>query len=224
MAPLHFIHIPKTGGTAIKDALRSWEDRGDSVILHPHKYTLRRVPLGHTAFFCLRKPEDRFVSAFFSRKRKGAPRYHFEWTAEERWAFGRFDSANQLGEALISDHAALREDAKRAMNGIRHIKDGYPRWLGSFKNFLASVPSVTYIGLQETLNTDFENLKKICGWPDDLALPTEDVRAHRNPYQKDDKYLSEEARKGINRWYRSDQILYDLAGLIRSQAGWDRPL
>lgn len=224
MPPLHFIHIPKTGGTAIKDALRTWDNRNGQVLLHPHRYVLRRVPLGHTAFFCLRKPEARFVSAFYSRKRKGAPRYNFEWTPEEEWAFGRFESANNLGEALTSHDPKIQQDAKRAMNGIRHIKDGYPRWLGSFKNFLAAVPFITYIGFQETLTMDFENLKKICGWPDHLELPSEDVRAHRNPYQADDKNLSELATKGINNWYSSDLILYELAELIRAQAGWDRPV
>ena len=48
---LHFLHIGKTGGTAIKYALRNNLDKGRyEIILHNHNTTLEDVPKGDKFF------------------------------------------------------------------------------------------------------------------------------------------------------------------------------
>ena len=50
----HFLHVGKTGGTAVKEALRNHLDSGRYTIkLHRHKTTLADVPKGEKVFFFL---------------------------------------------------------------------------------------------------------------------------------------------------------------------------
>jgi hypothetical protein len=58
---VHFLHLPKTGGTAIKFAIEPYLMRGLYVILtHPHEFKLRDVPTGERVCFVLRDPVARF--------------------------------------------------------------------------------------------------------------------------------------------------------------------
>src|SRR6056297_3418392 len=68
--PVHFLHIRKAGGTAIKEALKDIAVK-QNVILHPHKTRLKDIPEGEKVFFFLRNPVSRFVSGFNSRLREG---------------------------------------------------------------------------------------------------------------------------------------------------------
>ena len=71
--PVHFLHIGKTGGTAIKAALKAYPP-AVTLHVHPHRFALADVPRGERVFFFVRDPLSRFVSAFHSRKRRGLPR------------------------------------------------------------------------------------------------------------------------------------------------------
>lgn len=69
---LHFLHIRKTGGTALKNALRAHPVTENCVLhLHPHRIRLSDVPVGHRVMLATRDPVSRFVSGFGSRLRQG---------------------------------------------------------------------------------------------------------------------------------------------------------
>jgi hypothetical protein len=50
--PLHFLHIGKTGGTAIKHAIGPLASI-KNLVLHPHSVRLSDIPAGERVFFCL---------------------------------------------------------------------------------------------------------------------------------------------------------------------------
>jgi hypothetical protein len=200
---LHVMHIGKTGGTAIKAALRGREDEGRyHIILHDHGRTLRDIPAGHKIFFCVRDPIDRFVSAFYSRLRKGLPRHFREWTPAERWAFTTYATPDALARAL-GGPTALRGAALAAMKTIQHIGDRYADTFGSLAALRARLDDVLYIGFQDTLDTDFAHLLTLLDLPPEIHLPDDDVQAHRNP-RNIDRTLTAEAIECLVGHYRQD--------------------
>lgn len=201
---VHVLHIGKTGGTAVKAALRGHTEVGEYLItLNPHWVGLRDIPRGDRVVFFLRDPVARFVSGFLSRQRKGQPRYYTEWTPGEKAAFERFESPRALAHALSSANAEEKAAARRAMRAIEHVKDSYMRWFDSEAYFLSRQSDVLLIGFQETLGADFERLKRALGLPDALALPNDPVKAHRNP-EKLDTSLDDLAVRNLRDWYRAD--------------------
>jgi len=97
----HLLHIGKTGGNALKHALRPYKTSGSlDIVFHPHSVRLSDVPVGESVLFMLRDPVDRFISGFNSRRRRGRPLNNFEWTQDEAAAFTAFPTANDLAEAL----------------------------------------------------------------------------------------------------------------------------
>ena len=69
-----FLHIGKTGGSAVQHALRSLAR--EDIVLCGHDVSLNDVPRGAKAVASIRHPVDRFVSGFYSRLRQGLPRYN----------------------------------------------------------------------------------------------------------------------------------------------------
>ena len=68
---VHILHIRKTGGSAVKESLGPYTMTDKFRIkLHGHSFTLKDVPKGEKVVFFLRDPFTRFVSGFYSRKRK----------------------------------------------------------------------------------------------------------------------------------------------------------
>lgn len=207
---VHILHIGKTGGTAVKAALSKYCDRSDFVItLNPHTVRLRDIPQGDQVVFYLRDPVARFVSGFLSRQRKGQPRYYTEWSNGEKEAFERFSTPNDLACALTSQDPEQQATAHRAMRAIEHVKDSYLRWFDSEAYFLSRQSDIALIGFQETLNEDFELLKRMLDLPADLALPSDPIKAHRNPENLDTS-LGEQARHNLREWYTADFAFLEL--------------
>ncbi len=91
----HFLHIGKTGGSAVKSALMPYREASIyDIEFHGHNFPISSVPEGEKFFFFLRNPLTRFSSGFYSRKRKGLPRYNLEWSRLERVIFEKFNSPN----------------------------------------------------------------------------------------------------------------------------------
>jgi Sulfotransferase family len=212
---LHFLHVGKTGGTAIKHALKAYRvTSGHVLVLHGHRFTLGEVPNGDKFFFCLRSPASRFVSGFYSRQRQGRPRYFVPWTPDEKIAFAEFQTPDSLALALSSADDGERRRAETAMRSIAHVKSGYAQWLGGEGYLLSRLPDVFFIGFQESLAEDFEALKLKLGLTANVKLPSDDVTAHRNPEHLD-KRLSDHALENLKRWYADDFKLFALCQRIR---------
>lgn len=203
-ACVHFLHVGKTGGTAIKNALRGYEVTDEYLIcLHSHRVKLPDVPRGQKVMFFVRDPMSRFVSGFYSRKRRGEPAYSFSWNRGERRAFETFDTPDQLGTALSSKDDGLRQSAETAMQAIEHVRTSFWDWFGSEDYFLSRKEDIIFVGSQESLSRDFEVMKSKLGVSGEVVLPKDDLNAHRNP--KDlDRSLGDVALANLSAWYEDD--------------------
>ena len=213
--PLHFLHVRKTGGVAVKRAFGDQLVFGPRVLLmHPHSVRLRDIPPGQQIFFFLREPCSRFVSGFSHRQRaeKRLP------TVREVAAFEVFSTPNELAEALSAADPRLRERAEAAIHGMRHVNSRYLDWFHSEQYFRSRLRDVFMAGCQETLTADFARLTEMLGAPATVVLPTDDRTANRAPAGLD-KHLSPAAVDNLRRWYDSD---YRFVKLCRSLSLIDR--
>lgn len=237
---VHMLHIGKTGGTAIKASLGECADHtrvvrsplgrvtrasfrrttpGRSLILqlYPHTYTLRHVPVGEKLFFVVRDPLARFVSGFYSRQRQGLPRVMNPWNAAEAEAFERFDTPNALASALAARDHATRSAAESAMRGITHVQSSYWDWFHDPAYFKSRLNDVLLIGFQETLDSDFEQLKSLLNLPASVRLPTDAVASHRSPPGLD-RTLDPTSQAVLREWYAPDYQFLELCQSLRSTA------
>ena len=202
---IHFLHIGKTGGNAIKAALRPIMQDYD-LVLHEHDTRLCDVPMNDPVFCSLRDPISRFVSAFNSRLRQGRPKYNSLWTPAERRAFGFFPTPNALAEALTSADAGDRKEAEAAMHGIGHVRHPLSYWLHD-RASARERPHLTVL-FQDRLARDFEGLKRRYGLPPSVSLPTDPVEAHVTP-EGMERHLSSLGLRNLSSWYAEDIALYD---------------
>lgn len=208
---LHFIHIGKTGGSAIQAALRQGDD--PEVAIHPHAFRLEDVPASDFCFLSVRHPVERFISGFNSRLRKGQPRTYVEWTEGERRAYERFPTANALAEALSDPHA--RAAAEDAMAEIEHARR-LTYWIPSIEALEARAEHIVMICHQPTLEHDFRLLGLRLGWPSSVRLPDDPIAAHITPagYLRN---VSPRARSNLLAWFEEDLLVYGAALMLRVQ-------
>lgn len=201
---VHFLHIGKTGGSAVSFALHKYASYTPYVIhTHTHDVTLRDIPVGEKVIFFLRDPISRFMSGFYSRQRQGQPRIQAAWSPDEQVAFEYFATANQLALALsTTDETELRK-AHHAMGSINHVRNSYWDWFESEAYLLSRLSDIFFVGFQENLEHDFEALCVKLGLPEHARLPDDPIQAHRNPSHVS-KRLDDEAVENLRRWYCQD--------------------
>jgi hypothetical protein len=212
---VHFLHIGKTGGTAVKSIMNDYPvTREYSIEHHPHSIKLEDIPKGEKIIFFLRNPISRYVSGFYSRQRKGRPRHFSEWNQEEAVAFSYFNTPNQLGLALFDKNSPDHDNAVSAMKGIRHVNSSYYDWFKDADYFQLRAEDILFVGHLECLDGDFEKLKEILGLPPQAALPTDDVSAHRAPDSMG-RHLEENALIALKEWYRVDYDFIQLCEKLK---------
>jgi hypothetical protein len=211
----HMLHVPKTGGTAVAEALRPLARRY-SLVFEEHGVTLADIPARDRVFVFLRHPVDKFVSGFNSRLRCGRPRYSSPWTPSEARSFSLFSTPNALAESLTSPDPQTAELARSAMSGIRFVNDSMTQWFGSIENLRNRRHQFVLLGLQPCLGDDFEFLKTQLGLPGEIQLPSDEVLSHRTPGQFDQK-LSPLGRKNLCDWYAADIAFYETFVTLRKE-------
>ncbi|MCP3852506.1 MAG: sulfotransferase family 2 domain-containing protein, partial [Gammaproteobacteria bacterium] len=205
------MHIGKTGGSAIKSVLNDFlETPKYSITLHGHGTSLEDIPKGDSVIFFLRDPVTRFVSGFYSRQRKGQPRYYSEWSPKEKEVFEHFSTPNEVAVSLANE----QESAIIAMKSVQHFSR-YKKWYVDFDYFKSRVEDILLIGFQESLDSDFERLKSILGIPEEINLPVDDVAAHKNP-KNVDKSIDENGIEALKKWYSEDAKFIELCKEIMS--------
>ena len=219
----HFLHVRKTGGTAITTALLRPSthaiDAGRFRIhLHNHSTTLRDIPVGEAVFFAVRDPITRFVSGFNSRLRQGRPRYDNPWTPREEWVFARFSSPGALAEALSSPSEATRSAAESAMRSVEHLNSSYWDWFIDEDYFAERESDVLFILFQEQLDADFTILADLLGLHGRVHLPRDEMASHRTPASFV-RQVSDPAMRNLRRWYARDFEFIALCGNLRPSLG-----
>ncbi len=218
---VHFLHVGKTGGTAVKAAFSAYPffvrfHRGSVLLFHNHSVALSSIPRGDRFVAFFRDPVTRYVSGFNSRRRQGRPRRFVPWSLPERRAFGRFPTAESLARGLSDPDEVVRRRAHRAMKSIEHVGSFQADWVGGCRGLRRRAGDVLLLGRQESLERDFSKLCDSLGLTGKIALPESPRAAHRSP-ESPDSDLSEEARENLRRWYARD---YQLLSCI-SAYGYD---
>jgi len=194
----HFLHPGKTGGTAVKSALRPVATTGTYRLdLHGHQFVLAQVRAGEKFFFATRDPIARFVSAFYSRQRRGDATGDHAWTPVEAAAFQEFHTANDLAERIARDPRA-----DSAMRGVLHVRSSYSTWFGSPEDLVGRQDDLLLILRQEHLDADFDRLLHKLGLEGRAVLP-EEQGAHRGSPGVD-RDLSAQAIENLRAWYADD--------------------
>lgn len=207
---VHFLHIGKTGGTAVKQAFDAypfpWHRFGSLLIVfHDHHTALQDLPANDRFFLFVRDPVARFVSGFDSRKRCGRPRRLVPWSRRERRAFVRFARPGDLADGLLADDPETRHEAVQAMHAIEHVRSQQISWIGGSIDALERRRDrLVVLGRQETLQRDFEKLKTALGLPAALALPESGRTAHRS---QTSEQLKQRQAAEIAAWYQPDYAL-----------------
>lgn len=204
-----FLHIGKNAGTQIMHLAEQIKAHGLVIHQLSHATKLYQVPDKIDYFFSIRNPVSRFKSGFYSRKRKGQPRIYVEWTRAEAMAFGKFEHANDLAEALFRPDA-LGFAAAQAIGAIRHTSMQQIDWFERV-GFLDARPPV-WIVRQENFEPDFDRFLARMGLPltcSKLQPARDAAAAHRNDYSQVPE-LSDLAKDNLRRWYVRDFVFYDL--------------
>jgi hypothetical protein len=166
------------------------------------------------AVFTLRDPVARFLSAYYSRLRRGAPRYNQAWSPPERQAFEWFPNPHALVDALAAHRGREHRRARRAMRSIQHLRRPQTSWTGTPSYLRRHLDKIVYIARQETLDEDWEQLKELLGLPRGVMLPSDDVTAHRTQYPREEP-LSDEGVAALRAWYADDYEVLAIAEDVR---------
>jgi len=200
---INYLHIGKTGGTAIREAFgdKSWS--GFFVKRHKHSVILRDIKDGEKIIFAVRDPVSRFVSAFNSRLREGLPKYFNPWTEDEKKVFSLFKTPQELAISISSDNDDIRNKAIMAMKSCSLVKTFYWDWFENEEYLNSRKDDILFVFRQEKLSEDFDFFVRKFLPGSKVGLPEDDVLRHKTP----DGYntsLSEEAVNNLKKWYKRD--------------------
>lgn len=203
-----FLHIGKNAGTQIMHVARQLHEYGISVKKAGHRVKLLDLPKGTSYFFSIRNPANRFISGFYSRKRKGLPRIYSEWSDHEAAAFQKFEHANELAEDLFLT-GAQGDFARSAIKSISHTGMQQIDWFQGYA-FLELWPPLAIIR-QESLNKDMQKFLDLFDVGVNISrfLTNDKVQAHANNYDLLPP-LSNLGIENLKKWYIQDYMFYDM--------------
>lgn len=211
---VHFLHISKTGGTAVKSSL-GWNriNSKNLFLFQGHDFTLKNLNENDSFILFVREPLSRYISGFYSRKRKGLPVRFNEWSKEEKIAFENFKTPNDLAEAIYSIDKNIQSVAQKAMKDIHHVKTSFYDWVVDNETFKEGFDKLFYLGFQENFEKDFNEMCEKLGFNVELEKSLE--KAHVAD-KNEDRFLSETAIKNLKEWYKRDVLFYEYCKSIKT--------
>lgn len=203
-----FLHIGKNAGTQVMNIAHKLKEYGVNIRKFGHAVKLSHLPYDVRYFFSIRKPESRFISGFYSRKRKGQPRIYSEWSKHEALAFSLFEDANDVAENLFSE-GVIGVQARMAIKSISHTGMQQFDWFQRCA-FIDQQPPLTIIR-QENFVFDMQRLLNLLNINVDVTtmITNDKISAHMNDYNGTPP-LSEIALKNLRKWYIQDYYFYEM--------------
>lgn len=200
----YYLHIGKTGGTFVTDLSKDptmFERAPCPFIRLTHNLKHHHMPQGARFVFGTRDPVQRFVSGFYSRK---VLRKRGRLSRGEARAFARFETPNQLAEALDATDQILRGAAQDAMASIEHVNAPHHSWFKDRERLAADIRSGHAFRVrQEALNADLRAALAANGFRISRSMLEDRPRAHSSPV-KLDKALSDKAVANLKAFYAKD--------------------
>ena len=210
---LTFLHIPKTGGTALKNALL--DNPACIDIFRSHDRTLANV--NQPVCFVLRDPLERFCSGFWERKHTALrhaqtadpanQRYarggYTEWTELETEIFSRASTPNEFISMLRTD-TELERRLRSSNCALDQTTRSLTYWLGALPRYQSLEHRVHAVidmkclsqGLSELFGVELEGQAPFVrrsqtafGVPVDNTVSDHNTEWFLNQYRKDDYEL-----------------------------------
>ena len=168
-----FLHIPKTGGSAIGNYLNTLSNQGHVTPLKfSHAWTLgaiaSRFPDTMVSFM-LRDPLERTVSAFNSRLRQGRPRHNNNWRHGEAISFSMFPGVEEFLRACTRDDDYSISAVTFAFKNITHLYHGYAFYFESPEFVRNNAHRLGPIGDLDNSLEYWKELSRVCGVPEEVA-------------------------------------------------------
>jgi len=193
---LYFIHIPKTGGTSVRESLKN-EHPELSLVHNTHDHILKHIKIkdldNYFKFAFVRNPWDRLVSTFFHLSNENS-RVHHHSRVRSKEYYKRYNGNFDL---------FMKDFAKGHIPYKRLYKPQYK--LTTYNKYLFKTCNIPdFIGKFESLQSDFEKLCEML-----------DLKKYKLPFMRTSKhkhytsYYNDWSKKVVEKIYKKDIMLFD---------------
>lgn len=205
---IHFIHIGRTGGSVLRDALLkiNLTQKKYFFCVYGHDFQAFNLKKKDKYIIIFRDPLKRFVSSFYSRKFKNISSYtKTKLPKEEENILNTFQHANDLAESLCSNDENVKKKAIQAISTLKNVKDKYIHYINL--KFMKKHPPL-FIFKTESLEDDFSKFIKFLDIKTDISLSKDKNIMKKNDY-KNIPNLSNLSVSNLTKWYKDDILLYN---------------
>jgi len=200
---IHFLHVGKTGGAAIKNTLNNYITSQYCFFGHHHIIKLKHISNKDKVIFSVRDPIERFISAFYFAKDRSKFIGKF-FSPKACYYLDHFDTADDLAIALYSKLYKERIIAQQTMLLVPHLKENYWYWFKNKDYLQKRLTSILYVFSCKNLNNDFLKFRDFINADSTLELPQKkDIKANVN-FNKHNKTISNEGIENLKKWLTKD--------------------
>lgn len=197
---IFFFHISKCAGTALSDVFNEINQKSNINILRfGHAVKSKHVNFSKKNRYIvnIREPLDRFLSAFYARKK--SPNLIDK---NEINCFENFPDANLLAESLTSTNLTTKNNALYAMKKIKLVNHNYSQW---FNIDFINKHQPFFIFEQENIEKDFKRFCKKINFNKNIELKV----VNKNKIFPKKTILTKKSTENLKNYMKEDIKIYN---------------